>query len=1551
MTAITKTRSTTATLLLIGASSLALAAPASANDLIFSSSGVEIRAGQRISQTGGVTQIALTRGGTVSINDAAEYTVNEDSSIDLHKGSVTVSGGDAVEVLVRMPGGLRARLARRSSASFNVTANGDASGHTLTGEVSVARNDNDWRAFRAGMLWDARFSRSPRRTAGNAAISQPDANRPAEDFIAIGGDAGPVNAALNGIPVTLGDGLAGAGASADIVEAGRAVELAAQNPSIENFPTRDLAALVAATVRVEGLYGGRPFNGAQADIIRAYLQYLASGASGADFLTAYSAFLVQYLDLIRDGGVPSTFASGVANSATIEAYLAFIARTGAIANLSSDDRELAEAYLAFIANGGSADEFAASLNLPDFAAFAGALNAYADFLGDGGLPSDYDAADIAELQAFYSALVQAGQATDRLGSDFDLLAAYFSFLGTGGAVDGFAGLPIYADYAAALANYAQFLANGNLPSDYAQLDIAVLEAYIAALAALPGGITGFNAITGDQSALLTAYFEFLSNGGTIDGFAGLPIYADYAAALADYAAFLAAGNLPSDYAQINIDILEAYLAALSALPGGLAGFDAITGEQLALINAYFTFLAGGGDIDGFAALPIYLDYIAALNAYFAFLANGGLPSEYTALDLDIIEAYLAALAALDGGLGGFADLADFFEDYFDFIQGGGDPDDFAGLPGNTPGLQSAYMFASAFGERNGVANSSAQITPEGQITQVTTGVGTQGERVADFTASRYVAQEFGRFGNAVAWTRYDDTQSDPAFSNPGAHLLVGTPATNIPTSGTVNYNLVGGTAPTNSFAPAGDAGYFTGDLAVAFGSQARVGFNFDVAFGDNAWRTQTPGGAAGAASGGATLDPNGSFFTLASRQGLNGTPCPGVCQTNVTGGLFGTGGSFVGLRYFFNDPGTTPIYANGVAIFGTQGTALDGLGIDPNSGGGTPDPITGNYAGGFVGGLADTRVITVVGADFDSQDFFFTETNTRTSDAEIAANGVVNRFSGPTETGRGTADSYDVYGDSDILIGRWSDGVYRQIDFDFALSANQGVHYIFGRPLSPTFDLFAKSSIRYSLEAATLPTIVNGSLSPGVFSGNIAINIDSSAPSLGIDAQAVFQTAAGEWIMSLLTPGGLDNPDGFLRAEGNNAVSQLGYFNVSGRIGSDNMGVCPTEGCVAYINGQFASNSTSRLGLSYAVGPQFGDPRTVIGAAIFNEATGSSGGDTGSGTGFTGTRNGIVYYTYLDGSLASGFGGSADLVDGELTGFTSILGTVDIGSAEAVESGDVGTMAWARWTNGTVEARTIVGNIDSTLGANGGYHVMAGTPSASLPASGTINYELIGTTSVTDSLGSTPGTITGDLAISFGSISLVGFDLSMNIGGRGYSVSTNGGAANPAASQTNVVFSSGGPIFTAAFNNVIPGSVTATGGACQFGCQVSVSGALYGANASHVGVAMNVLDTPNGGRASGLAIFGQQGAATTGVPTPSAGPVSASADWSRWSASADPTSAGMETGSSGDAVSALSSTLADPDAANTAGVTAPNERAVAIERAQQMLGGAISWPSEPGPRR
>ncbi|MBU7579206.1 MAG: hypothetical protein KAF27_01865 [Porphyrobacter sp.] len=727
-------------LLLIGASGLALNAPLAANELLFTTNEARPETGQRIDQRGGLTQIALTGGGLVSIVDAAEYRINADGSVDLYEGTITVAAASAGEVVVRMPEGVEGRVTGAGAAgNFAVRDNGEASGHALTGTVRIGRAGALER-FAAGEMWRvAGRSGRVRQVIANAAQAQPGAGDEGAEVAAlvlpIGEGAGPVAAVLNGLPLGFGDQLAAAGASSDILAAARRIEAVAGNPALDTFPSGDFALLVSAAAQLEGAYGGTPFPAAQADIIRAYLRFLGGGGAGSAFLASYSRFAIDYIDLIRSGGLPSAFAG--AGPQDVEAYLAYIRRTGAFGGLAARDRVLAEAYLAFLGSGGNRDAFARSftdLTIAYFsfvrgggdpAAFAGASQAtlaqtiaflrdsgmvvqlgtadralveaflangglafagqyrvvlgdYFAFLASGRRPSEYAALDQATLRSHLETLASTGLLTTVLGERAGFYTDYLAFLRAGGTVDGFGRLPfnIFTGYTAKLDAYFAFLSTGRRPSEFTEADIATLQAWLLEMQAA-GALERF---LGNRAAFFADYAAFVAAGGGFDAFARLPfnIFTGYASRLDGYFAFLATGRRPSEFTETDTATLQAWLLELQAA----GALDRFLGDRAAFFAEFAAFVAAGGNFDAFARLPfnIFTGYAAQLDAYFTFLAGGRLPSEFTAVDLATLQAWLlelTAAGALERFLGG---RAAFFAEYAAFVAGGGSFDAFARLP-------------------------------------------------------------------------------------------------------------------------------------------------------------------------------------------------------------------------------------------------------------------------------------------------------------------------------------------------------------------------------------------------------------------------------------------------------------------------------------------------------------------------------------------------------------------------------------------------------------------------------------------------------------------------------------------------------------------------------------------------------------------------------------------------------------------------------------------------------------------------------------------------------
>jgi hypothetical protein len=1353
-----------ATALLAAASSLAFAGPAWAADVLFrTQGGADVEVGQRVEQATGLTQIRLDSGAIVSFLDTAAYRIDADGSVELFSGSVTVAGAPTGTTVIRMPEGVEGRVGGTgSAASFSVAADGSSNGHVMSGLVQIVRGGNP-RDFSRGEMWQWARQSGLRLVVANGPQATPDADVALADM----SEGGPAAAAENGVPVTLGDALAAAGASGDVIAAARRVEAAAGNPDLQSFPSGDLALLVAYAAQLEGLYGGRPFPGAGADIIRTYLGHLAAGGSGANFLTAYAGFMAQYLDLLRTGALPSSFQA--ASLTDINSFIAYLGQTSGFGSLSPANRTLVEAYLAFLQGGGNPDLFAGNYtNLVnayfaylrtggDPAAFTGAtqatLNAYIAFLSDSGLlaqlsapnrallqaylanggfafvaqyrtaldayfaylaagnlPSGYGAIDAATLRAYLETLQASGLFEQVLGARAEFYAGYLAYLQAGGAIDGYAGLNanVFAGYASQLSAFFAFIQGGGLPQGY-DGDVEALFAYLAALEEA-GALEAF---LGDSAGFYAEYLAFVQGGGDPNLFAQLPgLNLDsFAAALSAYALFIQSGGLPSGYSEADLDLLATYIAILR----NSGRLNELLGANASVLNAYFLYLADGGSADGFSGLPLYSGYVTALNAYYAFLAGGGLPEDYTGLTQEQIQAYLAALQAA-GGFAAYGELQAFFADYYAFLAGGGSANAYAALPyfqSYLAALQAYYNYLLG----GGLPSAYSALTQE-QI-------------------EAYLAL-LNQYGVLQA-----------AQSGTYLYFLVG------------YYEYVGG------------------------------GGNPD---------------------------------------------------------------QFAGL----------PVNNSG------------GTGNPPSA----PTPLAG-YAGGFNAPTANVNFI--VAGSLNGGSFAGGESGFQTNDYSLGGSGALTSYTrgigfGPTRTSGSTTTS-EVFGNADMLIGRWHSGTNTGAN-PFTMNANQGFHYMLARPLEVT--LPTSGRIDYYLVAATKPTIANGSYAPGTFAADMAI-LFGSQNRLAMEGSITMPTGGADYVFDFATPGGMANAnltDVMINA------NAFGSFSAWILGATDTGGNCATD-CGLSVFASFAKDQNA-LGITYqGYVPVAG--KSLVGAALFQSGPARTGTPTPTPTptpssNFTGERDAITYYTYRDGSLVAGFGGKATLEEGRLTSFTSLLGTISKGTAQVVEKGDLGDIAWARWTAGNVSNNGLFGNNTIAVGANGGFHVMAGTPSTTLPT-GKVDYTLTASTSATDNQGSAPGTVGGSLAILFGSTSKVGYDLAMAVGGKSWAVSTNGGAADPSLSQVNLTTGSGGPTFGGTFTRT-SGTVTAAGGACVASCVVNIGGALYGANGAHAGVAFNVIDTSLAATvmASGLAIFSAPGTATASNMTQAvpAAEVGMGQDWARW---------------------------------------------------------------------
>jgi hypothetical protein len=235
----------------------------------------------------------------------------------------------------------------------------------------------------------------------------------------------------------------------------------------------------------------------------------------------------------------------------------------------------------------------------------------------------------------------------------------------------------------------------------------------------------------------------------------------------------------------------------------------------------------------------------------------------------------------------------------------------------------------------------------------------------------------------------------------------------------------------------------------------------------------------------------------------------------------------------------------------------------------TPLPSGGGYAANVV--LSDSfnpamAVGTNATATFDS-------TGRMTS---------ISGLAGGAYFALGAGGTHADFGSDGILAwGRWIGPVTGDSCGDGCTvsenySANQGFHYVVGMP---TTSMPQTGTATYTLIGATQPTYLDGTVSPGTFSGRLSVDFQrltvGMALNVGIDGKSY---AIG----------------GNAGISGSTFSGNLGTPTVGGTGG----GACAGNGCSVSVDGFFAGANAARAGLGYQI-VDFGNGRNILGAAAF----------------------------------------------------------------------------------------------------------------------------------------------------------------------------------------------------------------------------------------------------------------------------------------------------------------------------------------------------------------
>jgi hypothetical protein len=168
----------------------------------------------------------------------------------------------------------------------------------------------------------------------------------------------------------------------------------------------------------------------------------------------------------------------------------------------------------------------------------------------------------------------------------------------------------------------------------------------------------------------------------------------------------------------------------------------------------------------------------------------------------------------------------------------------------------------------------------------------------------------------------------------------------------------------------------------------------------------------------------------------------------------------------------------------------------------------------------------------------------------------------------GTHADFDT--DGILTWGRWIGQVTLPGGVD-TYSANQGLHYVIG---VPTAVLPTTGVATYTLAGATRPTYLDGSTTPGTFTGSLSVTFGG---------QATINTV--DWQVAM--------PGRTFVIANTQMSTQSSNFSTSA-IATQG---CLNAGCTTDISGFFAGAAADRVGAAYTIN----DTNRVIGAAAFKK--------------------------------------------------------------------------------------------------------------------------------------------------------------------------------------------------------------------------------------------------------------------------------------------------------------------------------------------------------------
>ena len=449
--------------------------------------------------------------------------------------------------------------------------------------------------------------------------------------------------------------------------------------------------------------------------------------------------------------------------------------------------------------------------------------------------------------------------------------------------------------------------------------------------------------------------------------------------------------------------------------------------------------------------------------------------------------------------------------------------------------------------------------------------------VAELAGTEYI--QIGRWNGGDVDVSGATTDTISMTGNEGLTYLFATAQDAlIPTSGTAHYALKSATQPIYK-SGAGYLGSFDGELAILFGPAPKVGLDavvtMEEAGGTAVYDFSTPGGAADPSQSDLSLS-NGAFYgytTISS----SGDACGGSCSVSYTGYVRGPGGRDAGLIYDIGTGRSEQLY--GAALFQRD-----------------DDPSlflqTANLSATY-----ESPGTLIMANGIGSSGYFSGALATFNSGGELA--GLADQTYANIVIDNGAATIADAGSDGPVSWARWTGGALGGTAYSSpapTIPADGGIHIAVG-PVATNIPI--SGTAQYALVGATQPTIEDGSVAPGTFTGTLGV--DFATAKVGFD----FNVSIGGHDYAFASTGGASDPSqsemGLYGAYFGSNFGHAAGATVDATTGGP---ACPSGGsCKATVSGFLSGNEASHAAVSYTIS-EYGSPNNagaVQGAAVFSQ--------------------------------------------------------------------------------------------------------------------------------------------------------------------------------------------------------------------------------------------------------------------------------------------------------------------------------------------------------------